>query len=361
MVRLAIDGRPLVGNRTGIGVHTAEIAGRLGFTPPPLIASHREITERRGVEECRFDVVPSFRGVWWQQVHFPAVVRRHECEVVWGPHGTLPLRLDVPAVVSVHDLTSITMAHRHRTKTVLSFNLLIGASLERAITVAAVSQTTAGEVMRGFGIPARKIGIVPNGVDPFFSPGTGDPLPEGISDDFVLYTGTIEPRKGIGDLLAAWRQLPSPRPQLVLCGDPGWGTRQIRRELARYAPSEVMVTGFVSREDLRALYRRARLFVYPSRFEGFGLPPLEAMACGTAVVAARGGAIPEVLGDAAELIEPGDVEGLRRAMRRVLEEPTLRDELLQRGIERAALFSWDASASRMRELIRAAANREGER
>ena len=132
-MRLLIDGRALVGNRTGIGVHTAEIAQRLDVDT--LIASHAEITNREGLERCTFRVDRTPLGVAWQQRTLPRI----EADVLWGPHGTLPLTWKKPSVVTVHDFTSITMPGRHRLKTILSFNLFIGRSLEMASRVACVS------------------------------------------------------------------------------------------------------------------------------------------------------------------------------------------------------------------------------
>src|SRR5262249_7896844 len=158
----------------------------------------------------------------------------------------------------LHDFTSLTMPWRHRMKTVLSFDLFIGRSMQRAARVAAVSRAVAEQAWRWFGVRSE---IVPNGVDDFFTP--GDATDEG---DTILFPGTLAPRKGVVDLVDVWRSLPEPRPQLVLCGDAGWGVR---------VPEGVEVTGYVDRRRLRELYRRARLFVYPSRYEGFGIPPLE--------------------------------------------------------------------------------------
>jgi glycosyltransferase involved in cell wall biosynthesis len=334
-LRILIDGRPLVGNRTGIGVHTAEIARRLEW--PPLIASHAEIADRGGIERCEFRVDRSPLGVLWQQT----TLARIDADVLWGPHGTLPLASRVPAVATLHDLTSITMPGRHRLKTILSFNLFIGRSLEQAVRVACVSRAVADEAMRGFGIGAAKLEVVPNGVDEFFSP-------SGEEGDYLLFTGTLEPRKGIDDLLAAWRSLPAPRPRLVLCGDPGWKTRVPRED-------GIERTGYVTRERLRELYRGARAFVYPSRYEGFGIPPLEALACGAPVIATRTGAIAEFAEDAALLVEPGDVRGLRTALVRLLGDASLRDNLRVRGPERAKLWSWDRGARAMNALLREAA------
>lgn len=333
-MNLIIDGRPLVGNRTGIGVHTAEIARRLDLEAPPLIASHAEIVDRSGLGGCAFRVDRMPLGVLWQQLVLPRI----EGDVLWGPHGTLPVSWRKRAVVTVHDLTSITMPGRHRLKTILSFNLFIGRSLEQATRIACVSRAVADEVMRGFGVDGSKIEVVPNGVDEFFTP-------SGDEGDYILFTGTLEPRKGVHDLIEAWRMLPAPRPRLVLCGDAGWGTR-----IAEEAGVEV--TGYVTRERLRELYRGARAFVYPSRYEGFGIPPLEAMACGAPVIATRTGAIPEFAEGAALLVAPGDVRALTAALARLLGDATLRRELRAAGPERARRWSWDKGAAVMRELLR---------
>ena len=339
-MRLVIDGRPLVGNRTGIGVHTAEIARRLPFDPPPLIASHTTIENREGLERCAFRVDETALGVVWQQLKLPRI----EADVLWGPHGTLPLASKAPSVVTLHDFTSITMPHRHRAKTILSFNLFIARSLELATRVACVSRTVADEAIRGFGVPPSKIEIVPNGVDPFFSPGDAG---EG---DYILFTGTLEPRKGLYDLIDAWSSLPEPKPRLVLCGGSGWHV---------HIPDDPKIeqTGYVSRERLRELYRNARLFVYPSHYEGFGIPPLEAMACGAPVIATRTGAIPEFGEGAAELIVPGDVAALRRTMHELLRDRDRREQLRLAGAERARSWSWDVAATTMTRLVEEAARR----
>jgi glycosyltransferase involved in cell wall biosynthesis len=334
-VQITIDGRALVGNRTGIGVHTAEIARRL--PDAPLIASHAEIADRSGLERCRFRVDPMPFGVAWQQLLLPRIAREG---VLWAPHGTLPLALRTPSVATLHDFSSLTMPFRHRVKTVLSFNVFIGRSLQIATRIAAVSRAVAEEAVRWFGVSRARIEIVPNGVGDFFSP-------DGEDNDYVLFVGTIEPRKGLDDLLAVWDSLPTPRPRLVLCGDAGWGDVRL--------PRDAEVTGYVDRIRVRELYRHALAFVYPSRYEGFGIPPLEAMACGAPVIATRTGAIPEYADGAALLIDPGDRTGLRDALVRVLTDAPLRRELRARGIERAKTYTWDRSAALMTQLLAEAA------
>ena len=333
-LRVVIDGRPLLGNRTGIGVHTAEIARRLPFAPAPLIASHAPIENRDGIERCEFDVRPYPLGILWQQLALPRIGG----DVLWGPHGTLPVTPRKPSVVTLHDFSSITMMQRHKLRTILSFDLFIGRSLEQADRIAAVSTAVADEAIRGFAVDARKIEIVPNGVDEFFSPG-GDG-----SRDYILFVGTLEPRKGLEHLVSVWWSLPLPRPRLVFCGDRGWRTR-----IAELPGIEW--TGFVSRERLRDLYRGALMFVYPSQYEGFGIPPLEAMACGAPTIATRTGAIPEYAGDAALLVDRGDRDQLREAMMRLLTDRPFRDDLAARGAQRATTYRWDASAKTMTDLL----------
>ncbi len=329
-LRVVIDGRALVGDRTGIGVHTAEIARRLPMRP--LIASHQEIANRDGIERCDFRVDRAPNGILWQQFILPRI----EGDVLWGPHGTIPLSLKMPAVVTLHDFSSITTPGHHRLKTIASFNLFIGRSLDRARRIAAVSHAVAEEAVRWFGVSQQKMEIVPNGVDEFFTPGDG---PEG---DYILYAGTIEPRKGLDILISAWQSLPEPRPRLVLCGSEGWRVP---------VPEGVERTGYVDRTRLRDLYRGALLFVYPSRYEGFGMPPLEALACGAPVIATRTGAIPDFAGDAAIVVEPGDGNQLREAMVRVLADVGFRRELRARGPERASQYRWDRSAATMARLL----------
>ena len=295
-MRIVIDGRPLVGERSGIGVHTAEIASRL--EPAPLLAAHAPIADTTGIGdlEVRVDRVPL--GVIWQQATLPRVLEEEQASVLWAPHGTIPLRSRVPAVVTMHDLTSITAPFRHKPSTVLSFNLFIGRSLAAAEKIAAVSRFTAAQVARGFGIDSRRIEIVPNAVGTEFRVSV-DPLdlPNELEPGrYILFTGTMEPRKGLGELLEAWSRL-APRPRLVIAGGRGWGLERLRKSLEQHeASGEIVITGYVPTARLADLYRGAALFVYPSRDEGFGLPPLEAMACGTPVVATRAGAIPEVTG-----------------------------------------------------------------
>lgn len=347
-VRIVIDGRPLVGERTGIGVYTAEIAARLDADIRPLLASHAPIRDLEGIEEIDRRVDPAPLGVLWQQGKLARIVEQEDAALLWGPHGTIPLGLRRPAVINVHDLTAITMPRAHRLRTLLSFNPIIGQSIARAERIMVISRHTADAIVRGFAVSPSQIEIVPGGVNPYFSPG---PAPND-EEPFILYVGSIEPRKGIGDLIDAWESLGDP-PRLVLAGASGWKNEDLRRRARPGIESgKIEVTGFIDRPTLRDLYRRCTVFVYPSHFEGFGLPILEAMACGAPVLTTRGGAIPEAAGDAGIIVDPGDPEALARELRRLLGSAALRRELRERGIERAASFDWNRPAKTASEVFR---------
>lgn len=348
---VAVDGRPLVGNRTGIGVHTAEIASRLSRTKPILL-THRAIDDRSGIEDVEAVVQRFAPGVAWQQLLLARLANRNRADLLWAPHGTIPWNLRIPSVVTIHDFTSITMPLRHRIRTVVSFNSLIGWSLQHATRIAAVSRYTADQAIRSFGVDPLKLEIVPNGVDfDFFS--QRSPTHDRVAP-YLLFAGTFEPRKGLPSLFAAWRSLKD-RPRLVLTGDAGWRESRLRSEIEPFVRSgEIEMTGYVSRERLRALYQEAIALVYPAEGEGFGLPPLEAMAAGTPVLACRSGAIEEVLGEDAILSTPGDSSQLASQLAEVIASNELRSELKERGILRARRFSWSASARLMEDLFLAA-------
>lgn len=357
--RLIVDGRPLVGNRTGIGVHVAEVLARLGFDPAPVVASHAPIENLSRLEGVELRVDRSLNGITWQQFRLPSIARRVGAGVLWGPHGTIPWTIRIPAVVTIHDLTSIMMPRLHSLKTIFSFNVFIGRSLSIATKIVAVSRHTAEMVERGFDVPRAKIEIVPNAASSFFSPGPADELPDGLDPgSYILFVGTVEPRKGVADLLDAWEALSRPRPRLVVAGGRGWKLGALEQRIESLGP-DVVRTGRVTDAALRSLYRGALFTVYPSHYEGFGIPVLEAMQCGSPVITTTGGALPEVAGDAAILVEPGRPDELQRAIGRVLESPDLRRDLAARGQQRSRHFSWDASAESYATIFREAARSTG--
>ena len=250
-----------------------------------------------------------------------------------------------PAVVTVHDLSFESdpdlMGRRDR----FMFRTFVPRSARRADRVLAVSKRTKRDLIEHYGIPAEKIVVTPNGVDPIFRPNGSTPdVPP-----YALFVGGIQPRK---DPLTAIEALALAEGdlRLVLVGDEKRGGDEVRSAIERLGlERRVEFAGYVEHEGLASLYRGAACLVFPSRYEGFGLPVLESMASGTPVVASKAGAVPEVAGDAAVLVEPGDPEALAEGIRKALAD---RDRFVAAGLARAKQFTWAETARRTLEVYR---------
>jgi glycosyltransferase involved in cell wall biosynthesis len=363
---VAVDLRALVPTPTGIGVYTRslllELAARGGMRYRGL--AHRPV---RGAEELAAAGIesehePAPLGVIWQQLKLPRRLQRDDIDLLWSPLMTIPLRCPVPAVATVHDLTSILMPESHRFKVKWSIFPFLRPSLERAERLVAVSRATADDIAFHFPQAAHKVRVIYSGVDPEFRPGTPEQIEAtreeiGAPDGYLLYAGTLEPRKNLGAVLDAWEalRLEDPGvPPLVLAGPYGWGSRELVRRIESLAPRGVKTFGHVDRDRLVRLFQAATVFVYPSFYEGFGLPPAEALACGIPTVVSNVSSLPEVVGDAGLQVDPADPGELMMAIRNLLESPSRREELRGKGLERASLFRWERTAAEMEEVFREA-------
>ena len=214
--------------------------------------------------------------------------------------------------------------------------------------VIAVSTNTALDIEDLFGVPASLIDVVPHGVSALFRPMGSEDLAMArarlkLPERFILFVGTIEPRKNLATLLEAWAMLRN-RPDLVIVGAWGWLYESIRERIGRLGAGVHHIEG-LDPAELPAVYNLARVLAHPAWYEGFGFPPLEAMACGTPVVVSDRSSLPELVGDAGLLAPADDAEAWRRALEKVIEDPDLAADLKRRGIVRAAQFSWSRSAN----------------
>ncbi len=292
----------------------------------------------------------------WEQAVLPLRLHSLHVDLVHGLVNVLPLATRVPGVVTVHDLSFLHGEDRRRRLKRAYLRRLCRASVQQARQVIAVSQQTADDLVRGFGVPAAKVCVIPNGVDPRFAPAAPEAsrafrTRKGLPPRFVLYVGTLEPRKNLAALVrafVAWQQAhPAQRGEikLVLAGAMGWYADEIRAAVEEFnATTDVLFAGYVAEAELPDWYRAAELFVYPSRFEGFGLPVLEAMACGTPVLCSDIPALREVAADAALTFAPDDERALCDGLSRGLADAALRADLRARGLAQAAKFSWASTA-----------------
>lgn len=288
----------------------------------------------------------------WEQTALPAALARGRFDLVHGLVNMLPLATATPGVVTVHDLSFVRAPGRLPPLKQLYQVVLARLSVARARAVIAVSRQTAADVIACFGAPAARVHVVYNGVGAEFTPGNDRDAAHfrtarGLPPRFLLAVGTLEPRKNLVRLVrsfARWRARAAPAEQdvhLVLAGGKGWGYDAIFAEVQAAGLTDVVYfPGFVPWAELADWYRAALAFVYPSLFEGFGLPVIEAMACGAPVLCSQAPGVAEVAGDAALTVAPHDDEALTDGLRLLIEQPNLRTALRRRGLAHAARFSW---------------------
>ncbi len=277
---------------------------------------------------------------------------------------TAPPFCPVPIITTIHDLAFEHLPETFTRRGSLQLKLTVRKTARRAARIVTVSEYSRQDLIRTYKLPPEKVTVTYNGVEPHFSrePCSENETEEvrgrfGIGRDFILAVGSLQPRKNLVRLIRAYAKLRSEHTgfnhQLVIVGRKLWLTDEIFGEVKRHRWAEdVILTGYVSDEDLPALYRAAAVFVYPSIFEGFGLPPLEAMACGTPVIAGNTSSLPEVVGDAAILIDPYDEQDLMSALLKIFNDDLLRAGLRERGIEQAKKFTWRAAAEKTLEVYR---------
>ena len=298
-------------------------------------------------KEIAYRPLPGARFVG-RHVQWPARVRRLRPDAFFGPAGQLPLRdVGCPTVITVHDLAIYLNPDWFPGRQPLSTRLVVPRSLSRADVVIAVSNNTARDLEDLFGVPPSMIEVVPHGVSSRFRPLDSEDLAIAraklkLPERFILFVGTIEPRKNLGTLLEAWAML-SDRPDLVIVGAWGWRYERIKEQLGRLGDRVHHVEG-IDPAELPAVYNLARVLAHPAWYEGFGFPPLEAMACGTPVVVSDRSSLPELVGDAGLVAAADDPEAWRGALEKVISDADLAASLKRRGILRAAQFSWPRSA-----------------
>ncbi len=294
---------------------------------------------------------PAARIAWEQSV-LPAHLKSSRADLVHGLVNVLPLAAPCPGVVTVHDLSFVRTPQKLPPLKRAYHTALSRASVARAARVIAVSRQTAADLETFWGVPAARISVVHNGVASRFAPQPPAVVAalrerNNLPARYVLYLGTLEPRKNLERLLrgyARWVEEGSDDTAdvaLVLAGAKGWYYDEIFRTVMALGLAErVIFPGFVAAAELPAWYAGATAFVYPSLFEGFGLPVLEAMACGVPVICSRVPSLLEVAGDAAIAVAADDETGFGAALRLVVAQPRLRAELRARGLAQAARFSW---------------------
>lgn len=361
MIRVGVDGRELsAGVRTGIGRYVVEVLRAVSQAGGECLVYGEETT---GFNVAFSGV--SYRTVspgwtqWWDQVRLPRQLARDKVEVFLSPYYKGPLWAPCPVVLTIHDLFFIQYVGRKRLVYDIVMTWLARLYVSRAAAVITDSEYSKRAIMERLGVLETKVTVIPVALGAEFRP---QPLSDavrhryGITGPYILHVGNFKPHKNLVRLLQAYAALPETLRKtyrLVLAG----GGRDHRPAVERLARSlgvdgQVLFPGLIDEENLPAIYSGCALFILPSLEEGFGLPALEAMACGAPVVATNRAAVPEVVGQAAVLFDPEDVASIVEAMERVLSQDELRERLRQQGLRRAGEFTFERSAERVLALLR---------
>lgn len=369
-MRIAIDYTPAVRQTAGIGRLTRHLVCELvrlddshtyrlliAGAIPPEIACASNWPAHVGLHSTR--ISERLLTILWHRLRVPWPVERFvgPCDVFHSTDFVLPPVSRARTLLTVHDLTFLRYPECAHPKLRVYLSEVVPRSLARADRVLADSYATKVDLVELLGVDPDRISVVYGGIEERFSP-TADPgdgaIREqyGLDRPYMFSLGTIEPRKNYERLVSAYDRLLAEAagdlPQLAIAGGKGWLYEDVFAAVDRpHLHDRVRFLGFVDDAHLPALYRGAQLFVFPSLYEGFGFPPLEAMACGCPVVCSNSSSLPEVAGDAAIPVDPTDVEALASAIDAGLSDTDLRAHLVRRGLSRAAKFSWLASARKL--------------
>lgn len=371
-IRILLNGLSVVYPISGVGQYTLQLGKALqhllgsenivwfGKDPFTLACDLWDVSSASYIHRLQHGFKEQLRkipnlNVWvhrWRNVRFTSVVRRTKPSLYHETRYALFDFNEGPIVTSIYDLSFMRHPEWHPIDRVRHFEKFCLKKLCQVEAVITISEFSKKEMVSLLNTDPARIHVTPLGVDHRFSPGEGRIA--GLPDQYILYLGNLEPRKNLSMLVKTYQALPQElrdRYALVIAGAKTWHTHEMKKALAPFRRSErIILTGYVPQRWLPDLYRGASLFVYPSFYEGFGLPVLEAMASGVPVLASNAASLPEVAGDAGVLVNPCDEDAWREAMRELLEDEKKRKEMTEKGIARARLFSWEKCAHQTRSV-----------
>jgi glycosyltransferase involved in cell wall biosynthesis len=350
-MRIGFDTTALSALHSGVGSYTANMLTHLQhlLEAELICLSHHNADGRRYLNKTL-----------WMQLMLPLQINRLELNICHFTNNVAPIHIRCPMVMTIHDMTLWLYPEFHYYKRLISMRPLIPLAARRAEAIITVSHSAKNDIVNILRIPKHKVHVIYEAPSPDFRPLPGGETLEDVRaayrlpERFILFVGTLEPRKNLVRLLRAFAQLRHNglvSHHLVLVGSEGWKTGQIHQTIEAMQLQDVVHRlGYVPRSDLIALFNLADVLSFPSLYEGFGLPIVEAMACGTPVLTSRRGALEEVAGSAAEYVDPLDVDSIATGLCRVLTSPERQAELRGLGFETVRRFSWKTAAEQTRQV-----------
>lgn len=371
-MRICLDGLPLSRALTGIGHYTLELSQGLAVANPGdeyLVASPRPFVSpfqsraRPNLSFVRTPLSPVIR--YWWKFGLSRFLRRRRIELFHGTNYELPLDPPCATVLTIHDLSTLLYPETHEEQNVARARRLLPVAAQRATMVLSPTDAIRHEINQHLKVPLDKIAAIHEASRECFTRAPSEAIQRtkkkyGVGEKFLLYVGTIEPRKNLITLVLAFEQVFSRHGdlQLVIAGRRGWIVEELFNYVSRSAIAKnVIFTGYLTDEELRDLYSGCHVFISPSLYEGFGLPPLEAMACGAPVIASDIASHREVLAGNARLVSPHDFGGLKDSILELLEDAEKRERLSQSGVACARQFSWAKTAAAVRDVYEEARRR----
>ena len=363
-MRIVIDARKL--HDYGIGTYVRNLLRQLARidheTEYVLLCQRRDINIARSLGE-NFRTIAERSGQYsiGEHISIPINVGRTAPHLFHTPHYVLPVLTPCRSIVTIHDCIHLLFPQYLRNRMAHTYaRMMHWTAVHRASRILTVSQASKRDILRFFGVPEQRVTVIPNAIDDRFYEDPPEEVIEQVReryqlhDRFLMYAGNVKPHKNLERLIDAFvllRQSGFDDLKLLITGSEISKYATLRRAVHRYNLHKyVRFLGFQSETTLATLYRLADVFVFPSLYEGFGLPPLEAMASGTPVVVSNVSSLPEVVGDSGIQVNPYDAGSIADGIRQVLADPALRRRLVAKGLARARLFSWQESAVRVREI-----------
>jgi glycosyltransferase involved in cell wall biosynthesis len=353
-MRIGINGRFLAAKRTGVQRAAYNLIRSLVTVDrinEYFLFTSEDQVNNPDWQHANVTVVPSriregenIRNHIWEQFTLPKLAKKYNVDLLHSPANLAPILYKGKSVVHIHDLCFVVNPQWYSFSFRTLYNLIIPRLARRAAKVITNSNNSRNDLLQYCNLEADKVSQVYWAVDDLFLESINAAVPQDVGlKDYILYVGSLEPRKNIGTLLEAYEQMRSSNPdiktKLVLIGGESHVFADVRLKVKNYV-EDVYFKGFVNDQMLLSFYKNAKLFVYPSLYEGFGLPPLEAMASGVPVVTSITSSIPEVVGNAALMVSPYDVNQLSETMNRALTDDALRAIMVKRGLEQVKKFNW---------------------
>lgn len=360
-MKIGLDATAIPLKRMGAGVYTFQLIqalAKIDLTNKYYIFAQQEHINQLKINQPNFHFITvnaSSRPLrlLWEQTLLPLQISQHRIDVLHSPHYTMPGIKACKSVVTFHDMTFQLFPEMHEKSKRIFFQTMMRLSASHADKLISVSHSTSLDLIRLLNVHPSKISVISSAANPIYRQLLSDEVEKVchlynlIKNNYLLFVGALEPRKNIPILIRAYSKLVAHFPEipLVIVGKKGWMYESIFELVVSLdIQNKVIFLGYVPESDLVSLYNGARLFVYPSAYEGFGFPVLEAMQCGTPVITSNISSMPELAADAAILVEPGDVEGLFNSIKLLLSDNKLSKQLSKLGLARSANFTWFRTA-----------------